>query len=127
MRKCAFHRSKAELVFSLESIKDNNAAGATWPPCVRRIACGLLFAHGPKLAAMREDFILHEVPERLYPFGLAKFFGVGQKHRNFDAFDLWKNADDRWKILDDVIWQHSDPQIVDHRLQNTEIVIDRKR
>lgn len=76
------------------------------------------------LLSMLDDLILYEIAERGDPLGLAQFFRIGQKYRDLGAFQIRKDADQVRKILGDVIGQNAYSEIVDHALQNTEIVVN---
>ena len=80
-----------------------------------------------ELAAVFDDFLGHEIPECCDTLRLPEFLGVREEHWNLYGFHVRQNPDELWEVLDHVVGQNADPEIGEHRLQHTEVVVDRER
>ena len=80
-----------------------------------------------QLAAMRDDFLLNEIPESSDTARLPQLFGIGKENRDFAALFIGQNPHGPGEILDHVMRQNADAEIVDHRLKHTEIVVHVER
>lgn len=74
-----------------------------------------------------DDLFLHEIAEGGDALGVTQFLGISEEHRYLIRGHFGQHAHELREVADQVIWQNADPEIVQHTLQNTEIVVHRQQ